>query len=122
MTMLVLAACAFSAIAAFLHLASIVVVMERTRRSGAKATGGETVEGVSIVRPVCGMENFTEQTLLSGFRLQYPNYEILFCVTQSTDPVVPLVRRLIESHPGVEARLLVGARTYQRQSQAEQCR
>jgi ceramide glucosyltransferase len=109
MTMLVLAACAFCAIAAFLHLASIVAVMERIRRSGVEASGGEGVEGVSIVRPVCGMENFTEQTLLSGFRLKYPNYEILFCVAQASDPVVPLLQRLIELHPDVPARLLVGA-------------
>jgi ceramide glucosyltransferase len=109
MTMPVLAACAFCAIAAFLHLASIVAVMERIRRSGAEASGGESVEGVSIVRPVCGMENFTEQTLLSGFHLEYPNYEIVFCVAQASDPVVPLLQRLIELHPDVPARLLIGA-------------
>jgi hypothetical protein len=109
MTMPVLAACAFCAIAAFLHLASIVAVMERIRRSGVEASGGEGVEGVSIVRPVCGMENFTEQTLLSGFHLEYPNYEIVFCVAQASDPVVPLLQRLIELHPDVPARLLIGA-------------
>jgi ceramide glucosyltransferase len=108
MTMLVLAACAFCAIAAFLHVASIVSVMERIRRSGAEAAGGGTIEAVSIVRPVCGLDNFTEKTLLSGFRLEYPKYEILFCVAQSSDPVVPMVRRLIELHPHVPARLLIG--------------
>jgi ceramide glucosyltransferase len=108
MTMLVLSACAFCVMAVFLHLASIVAVTARIRRSGAEAVRGQTVEGVSIVRPVCGIDNFTEETLLSGFRLEYPNYEILFCVAQSSDPVVPLVRRLIELHPGVPARLLVG--------------
>ena len=106
--MLALSACAFCAIAAALHLASITAVVRRMRRPEADGSGGETLEGISIVRPVCGLENFTEETLLSGFRLEYPDYEILFCVAQPSDPVIPLVRRLIELHPHVPARLLIG--------------
>ena len=106
--MLALSACAFCAIAAVLHLASIATVVRRMRRSESDEAGGETLEGISIVRPVCGLENFTEETLLSGFRLEYPDYEILFCVAQPSDPVIPLVRRLIELHPHVPARLLIG--------------
>ena len=33
---------------------------------------------------------------------------MLFCVAQDGDPVVPLVRRLIESHPSIPARLVIG--------------
>jgi ceramide glucosyltransferase len=65
-------------------------------------------EGISIVRPVCGVEPFIEETLLSGFRLDHPNYEILFCVADHRDPVVPIILRLIEDHPSVKARLLTG--------------
>ncbi|WP_376089170.1 ceramide glucosyltransferase [Roseomonas sp. CCTCC AB2023176] len=65
-------------------------------------------EPVSIVRPVCGVEEFSEETLGSAFRLEHPDYEILFCVQREDDPVIPLVRRLIAENPGVEARLLVG--------------
>ncbi|HYZ44905.1 MAG TPA: ceramide glucosyltransferase, partial [Xanthobacteraceae bacterium] len=97
--MLALSACAFCAIAAVLHLASIAAVVRRMRRCESDAAGGETLEGISIVRPVCGLENFTEETLLSGFRLEYPDCEILFCVAQPSDPVISLVRRLIELHP-----------------------
>ena len=106
--MLALSACAFCAIAAVLHLASIAAVVRRMRRFESDETEEETLEGISIVRPVCGLENFTEETLLSGFRLEYPDYEILFCVAQPSDPVIPLVRRLIELHPHVPARLLIG--------------
>src|SRR5262245_3477485 len=35
--------------------------------------------GVSIVRPVCGIENYGTETLRSTFHLDYPNYEIIFC-------------------------------------------
>jgi ceramide glucosyltransferase len=64
---------------------------------------------VSIVRPVRGVDPFDEITLRSGFALQYPNLELIFCCADDTDPAVYLVQRLIAEHPGVSARLLVGA-------------
>jgi ceramide glucosyltransferase len=64
--------------------------------------------GVSIVRPVCGIENHGEETLRSGFLLDYPNYEIIFCAAVAHDPVVPVVRALIAEHPEVPAQLLIG--------------
>ena len=63
---------------------------------------------VTIVRPVCGIEPFIEETLGSSFALDHPEHEILFCVDHADDPVVPLIHRLMEAHPGVTARLLVG--------------
>jgi ceramide glucosyltransferase len=64
--------------------------------------------GVSIVRPVCGIENHGEATLRSGFLLDYPNYELVLCAASANDPVVPLVRRLIDEYPEVRAQLLIG--------------
>jgi ceramide glucosyltransferase len=51
--------------------------------------------GVSVVRPLCGLDNFCEETLQSSFELDYPSYEIIFCVARATDLAVPLVQRLI---------------------------
>src|SRR5262249_54003158 len=63
---------------------------------------------VSILRPVCGLDDYIGETLLSSFELDYPHHEILFCVADADDPVIPVVRRLIRAHPRVPARLLVG--------------
>ncbi|MGY2048413.1 ceramide glucosyltransferase [Methylobacterium sp. JK268] len=63
---------------------------------------------VSIVRPLCGLETFSEETLTAGFRLAYPDYELIFCVARGSDPILPLVRRLMAAHPGIPARLIVG--------------
>lgn len=63
---------------------------------------------VTIVRPVCGADNFARETLGSTFGLDYPDYEILFCAARDDDPVVPLVRELIVAHTGERARLLIG--------------
>ena len=90
-----------------LHLASLVVAGRRIGRP-ARETTFPAGAPVSLVRPVCGVETFSEETLARGFRLDYPTYEIVFCVADAADPVLPLVRRLIAAHPQVPARILVG--------------
>jgi len=86
----------------FLKRRGILLGRRRSARSA------DAAPGVSIVRPVCGIENYGEDTLRSGFMLDYPNYEMLLCVAAANDPVVPLAQRLIAEHPEVPARLLVG--------------
>jgi ceramide glucosyltransferase len=108
MTPLILASGAICASLAFAHLASILVTIVRARASTRTGSIPDHCDGVSIIRPVCGIENFTEDTLRSALVLDYPDYEVVFCVARSTDAVVPVVRRLIADHPNVPARLLVG--------------
>jgi ceramide glucosyltransferase len=109
MTMPTILAGGFCAVATFLHFASIGVVIARHRRLERATGSGQRGEGVSIVRPLCGIENFSQATLASTFKLDHPNYEILFCAAHGMDPVLPLVRRLITDHPAVPARLLLGS-------------
>jgi ceramide glucosyltransferase len=109
MTMPTILARGFCAVATFLHFASIGVVIARHRRLERATGSGQRGEGVSIVRPLCGIENFSQATLASTFKLDHPNYEILFCAAHGMDPVLPLVRRLITDHPAVPARLLLGS-------------
>jgi ceramide glucosyltransferase len=63
---------------------------------------------MSLVRPLRGLDNFVAATLETSFALDYPDYEILFCVTDGHDPIVPLVEAMIKSHPERSARLLIG--------------
>ncbi|MEO8530858.1 MAG: ceramide glucosyltransferase [Deltaproteobacteria bacterium] len=70
-----------------------------------------TIKGtpqVSVLRPLCGLENNLEETLGSTFAASYPNFEIIFCVADPNDPVIALAERLIAAHPHVRARLLIG--------------
>jgi ceramide glucosyltransferase len=77
-------------------------------RLGGAAGAALGIPGVSLVRPVCGLENHIEDTLRSAFDLDYPRYEIIFCAAAANDSALPLVRRLIADHPHVPARLLIG--------------
>lgn len=63
---------------------------------------------VSLIRPVCGVDNYAEETLRSSFTLDYPNYELLFCCARADDPVLGLLRKLTTAHPEVPSRILVG--------------
>jgi ceramide glucosyltransferase len=96
----------FCVVATCVQLASVSVAAWRCRYRAATKPGA--VPAVSLLRPICGAENFLVETLGSSFPLDYPDYEILFCAARQDDPAVPIVRRLIEAHPRVTARLLIG--------------
>ena len=107
MDLLTAAATIGLAVAGASHVASIALAMRRTARSRGRL-GSRPPAGVSILRPVCGLEHRIEETLASSFRIDHPRYEVLFCVAAADDPVVPIVQRLIREHPESPAQLLVG--------------
>jgi ceramide glucosyltransferase len=102
------AAIVFLVLAAVLHAASIVIAVLRARPRPPLASPPYDAPAVSIVRPVCGLENFLEETLRSTFLIDYPRVEILFCLAHADDDAAPLIRRLIADYPWIDARLLVG--------------
>jgi ceramide glucosyltransferase len=108
MTILMSAAAAFCGLALLIHLVSVMVAIVRCRPPRRALAAASDAPPVTIVRPVCGVDNFVEDTLASSFALDYPAYEIVFCVALERDPVVPIVRALMAAHPRVRARLLVG--------------
>jgi ceramide glucosyltransferase len=90
------------------QIASTLAAASRMRSASSRVRAPANAPAVSLIRPVCGLENFSEETLGSAFRLDYPNYEIIFCVEQDNDAIVPVVNRLIAAHPDVHARLIIG--------------
>lgn len=91
-----------------LAILAIAVADWRLRRRRQIFIPPEHARPVTVIRPLCGLEPFSEATLRSSFQVDHPDVELIFCVASSGDPVVPLVSRLIEEHPGRRARLLVG--------------
>jgi len=108
MTIAICAAGLFCLAAVALHLLTIMLTIRRCRPTVRVMTAPPDAPPVTLLRPVCGIENYIEETLRSGFTLDYPRYEMLFCVARADDPIVPLVQRLIAQHPQIPARLLVG--------------
>ena len=108
MTAAIVAAAAFLFITSTIHFGSVAVAMTRCRRPGQCLPPPSHAPAVTIVRPVCGLENFIEETLRSSFLLDYPRVEILFCVARADDPAGTLAQRLMVDYPWIDARLLVG--------------
>ncbi|MDX1952075.1 MAG: bacteriohopanetetrol glucosamine biosynthesis glycosyltransferase HpnI [Verrucomicrobiota bacterium] len=63
---------------------------------------------VSILKPLKGTDEHTEDCLRSWFTQEYPgSIQLLFGVASSDDPVCVLVRRLMAEYPAQEAELVI---------------
>lgn len=97
--------CAFILI---MNAISGLIMARRCRARARDLPAPPDAPPVSIVRPLRGVEPFSLETLGATFALDYPDYEIIFCVQSPGDPIIPLVEKLIADHPRCEAKLLVG--------------
>jgi len=91
-----------------LQFTSLAIAYWRLRRRESRDGTQETAEFIALIRPLCGLNAFEEETLRSSFNQDYPDYEIVFCVASRFDPVIPLVEKLIAEYPHQRARLLTG--------------
>ena len=98
----------FSIVAILANTISISIAIARCRPRRTALASPSDAPPVSIVRPLCGLDNFSAETLGSCLVLDYPAYEVIFGVARATDPVIPLVERLMKSHPAVPCRLIIG--------------
>lgn len=90
------------------HIASAILAARRFQSDPDVSELSGRTPAVTILRPVLGVDPYEPLTLRSGFELDYANYELIFCCADLRDPVVPLIRKLIEEYPHVRARLLIG--------------
>ncbi|KIM30171.1 glycosyltransferase family 21 protein [Serendipita vermifera MAFF 305830] len=67
-------------------------------------------EGVSILRPLRGLDTNMYENLETSFIQNYPTskFEIIFAVADDSDPCLAVVRSLIEKYPHVNARISLG--------------
>lgn len=79
------------------------------RRRDELSTG--SLPGVSLLKPMRGLERETWENLASFCRQDYPQYEILFGFDDERDAAIPIVEKLMADFPGVRTRILVGSET-----------
>ena len=64
---------------------------------------------ISLLKPVRGLDRHGYENFASYCCLDYPRYEILFCVDEQQGLAVPVIEAVMREHPHIDARLLVGA-------------
>ncbi|GFZ42874.1 hypothetical protein JCM24511_00592 [Saitozyma sp. JCM 24511] len=63
--------------------------------------------GVTIIRPLCGLDNNLYNALESTMRLEYPKYEVIFALQDEDDEALPVVKMVIEKYPDVPASISI---------------
>lgn len=62
---------------------------------------------LSILKPVCGLDDELEENLLSFTRLRGVRYEVLVSAEEWDDPALEVVRRVMRAHPFAPFRIVV---------------
>jgi ceramide glucosyltransferase len=63
---------------------------------------------LTIYKPLKGLDEGLDENLRSFFQLDYPTYQLVFCVAESDDPAIAVVQKILLDYPGHDAQLLVG--------------
>jgi|SRR5271156_541942 len=64
--------------------------------------------GVTVLRPLKGLDPHLEDCLESTFRQRYHEFEIILSVADDQDPAGQIARDLIAKYPNVPAKLIIG--------------
>lgn len=65
--------------------------------------------GISVLKPLCGVDDGLEQSLEMFAALPYPKYELVMGVESVQDPAFAVAKRVVVRHPGL-ARVVVKSR------------
>lgn len=88
-------------------LGTLAVWLIRRRALRRRVTPPPPLPPVSVLKPLCGVDDALEDNLRTFFRQDHPDHELVFGVQGQDDPALPLIRRLRHEHPAVAARIVV---------------
>lgn len=93
------------AVTACYQLAAIAASLRHLRR---RPPARGWAPGVSLLKPVRGVEPWFEEAVRSHAAQDYPEFEILFVAGEPDDPAIEVIRRVMAEFPAAPIRILVG--------------
>ena len=89
-------------------LAYCVLILLAARSFLRKQTDGAAhIPGISVLKPLSGVDEGLETNLRSFFEQDHYNFEILFAARDANDPAIGIVESLRRRYPGVPSQLIV---------------
>lgn len=86
---------------------SLLSIVAACRYLSMRPSDLNSIDPVSILKPLAGLDLDLESNLRTFFDQDYPSLEILFAVRDPIDPAASIVQRLRQEHPQISSRLLV---------------
>ena len=111
-------ALAVAAIPFIYYLIALFSSWQFFRSTAGRATDHTFTPPVSNLKPVRGLDPDAYENFASFCRQDYPDYELLFCVGDNDDPVVPITREAGARFSGTphSCALWIGRKRNERQS------
>jgi len=98
------------AIASFaFYVVAIVAALRFFRRRDAASLPADFTPPISILKPIYGLDRETYENYVSFCAQDYPDYEILFCVSDDQDLAIPMIEQLARDFPQRRIHLLIGS-------------
>ena len=94
-----------------LYLLAWMLVVPRLLARRRAAVGPVDLPGLTILKPLCGLDEDLATNLASFLDLDHEPLQIVFGVADPLDPALAIVRRLVRSRPGLDVAIVVGRTT-----------